>query len=59
MQKSNRRVDIRAILKDPKLRESIMIQCIISIQAREGITTTVEQAKKAWLKVLKENKCNI
>ena len=52
---SNRRVDIKAILNDPKLREKIMIQCIISLQAREGITTTVEQAKKAWLKVRKEN----
>ena len=46
----NRRVDIKAIRKDPKLWESLMIRCIIAIQAREGITTTEEQAKNAWRK---------
>jgi hypothetical protein len=42
------RVDIRMILADLVQRERLMVACIIAIQAREGVTTTVEQAKAAY-----------
>src|SRR6266566_4643584 len=49
-----RRIDIRGILQDPVLRRRLMIRTIIAAQAREGITTTWEQAAAAYDKVEKE-----
>lgn len=43
-----RRVKIKAILRNPAQRRELMIRCIIAIQAREGITTTPEQAAHAY-----------
>lgn len=43
-----KRVDIKAILRNPVQRRDLMIRCIIAIQAREGITTTPEQAARAY-----------
>jgi hypothetical protein len=51
---SSRRVDIKAILRDPEKRRKLMIDCIIATQAREGIKTTREQAAAAYDKVLRE-----
>jgi hypothetical protein len=45
---TNRRVDIRAILKDPAQRRKLAVKCIIATQAREGVTTTQEQAEAAY-----------
>lgn len=47
-----KRWNIRAILADPKLRKELMIRSIITIQAREGIITTREQAERAYDKVM-------
>lgn len=46
------RVDIRKILANPILRKRLMVRTIIALQAREGIETTVEQATRAYEKVL-------
>lgn len=46
-----KRVDIRAILRDPKQRRELMVRTIIATQAREGIVTTRDQAEWAWDKV--------
>lgn len=43
-----RRVNIRAILLDPRLRRELMVGAIRAIQNREGIPTTVEQAERAY-----------
>jgi hypothetical protein len=48
---NNRRVNIKAILANPVQRRELMIRCIIATQAREGVTTTREQAKLAYDKV--------
>lgn len=45
------RVNIRAILNNPELRKIMMTQSIITIQAREGIVTTQQQAEQAYEKV--------
>ena len=50
------RVDIKAILKDPVLRRRLTIRCIVAIQAREGVQTTLEQAGKAYDKVKGERR---
>jgi hypothetical protein len=42
-----KRIDIKAILRNPKQRRKLMIQTLIAMQAREGITTTPEQAAAA------------
>jgi len=42
------RVNIKKILKDPIQRRELMVQALIAIQAREGITTTKEQATRAY-----------
>jgi hypothetical protein len=42
------RVDIKAILGNPTMRRVIITRCIIATQAREGITTTLEQAEVAY-----------
>ncbi len=43
-----RRVNIRAILRDPKLRRDLMVGAIVALQAREGIDTTRQQAEAAY-----------
>jgi hypothetical protein len=48
------RVDIRKILADPQLRRELMIQNIVAMQAREGVTTSLEQAAAAYDKVRAE-----
>jgi hypothetical protein len=48
------KIDIKAILRDPKKRRELMVRCIIATQAREGIVTTREQAEAAYDKVCKE-----
>lgn len=45
---SVKRVDIRAILRDPVQRRRLLVNAIIATQAREGITTTREQAEAAY-----------
>lgn len=47
-----RRVNIKMILADPKLRRELIIRTIIATQAREGIDTTWEQAQVAYDRVL-------
>ena len=49
-----RRINIKHILKDPALREHLMVNTIIATQAREGIATTKKQALRAYKKVRKE-----
>lgn len=49
--RKQRRVDIKTILRDPNLCRDLMIDTIVATQAREGITTTREQAAAAWDKV--------
>jgi hypothetical protein len=46
-----KRVDIRAILRDPALKRELMVRTVIATQAREGIETTREQAEHAYDKV--------
>lgn len=43
-----KRFNIREILNNPQQRRRLMVNCIIAIQAREGITTTVAQAEAAY-----------
>ena len=43
-----KRMNIKKILSDPVARKKLMVGCIIAIQAREGIVTTVEQAEAAY-----------
>jgi hypothetical protein len=45
------RIDLKAILRDPAKRRKLMVRTIIATQAREGITTTQEQAEAAYDKV--------
>ena len=45
------RVNLRAILADPLLRRQLLVPVIIATQAREGISTTREQAEAAYDKV--------
>jgi hypothetical protein len=45
------RIDIRAILAHRAARRRLMVSALIAIQAREGITTTREQANRAYDKV--------
>ncbi len=51
-----RRVNIHRILASPRLREKLFVAVIIATQAREGITTTEEQAQRAYRKVSTESK---
>jgi hypothetical protein len=46
-----KRVNIRAILANPAQRRCLMISTIVATQAREGITTTYEQAAAAYDKI--------
>jgi hypothetical protein len=43
-----RRVDIKGILSDPKLRRELCVGSIVALQNREGIPTTREQAEAAY-----------
>jgi hypothetical protein len=52
----DKRVDIKAILRDPVKRRELGIRSIIAIQAREGIVTTREQAERAYDKVAAERR---
>jgi hypothetical protein len=45
---ARRRVDIKAILSCPVQRRELMVATIIATQAREGIVTTEEQARRAY-----------
>ncbi len=45
------RINIRAILADPKKRRALMVEALIATQAREGITTTRAQAEAAYDRV--------
>jgi hypothetical protein len=49
-----KRVDIKAILKDPAKCRELLIRTIIATQAREGITTSREQAEAAYDKIKAE-----
>ncbi|KKN52234.1 hypothetical protein LCGC14_0614540 [marine sediment metagenome] len=51
---TNRRIDIKAILNDPHARRELFVNTIIAAQAREGITTTREQAESAYDQVQRE-----
>jgi hypothetical protein len=42
------RIDMKAILDDPEKRRELLVRVIIATQAREGITTTTEQAERAY-----------
>jgi hypothetical protein len=46
-----KRVDIKAILRDPAKRRELMVRTIIATQAREGIKTSRAQAEAAYDKV--------
>jgi hypothetical protein len=52
----NKRVDIKAILRDPAKRRELMVRSIIATQAREGITTSRAQAEAAYDKVQGEKR---
>lgn len=49
--RASSRIDVRAILRDPCLRRALMVPVIQATQAREGITTTREQAERAYDRV--------
>ena len=49
-----RRVNIRAILANPAERRKMFVSTLIAIQAREGITTTQEQAEAAYDRLQEE-----
>lgn len=51
-----RRVDVKAILKDPVKRRDLMVEALIATQAIAGIETTREQAEAAYDKVRAERK---
>lgn len=53
---NTRRVDVRAILADPRQRRELLVRTLIAIQAREGITTTREQAEDAYDRVQAERR---
>jgi hypothetical protein len=49
-----KRLDIKAILRDPVQRKRLMVELLIATQAREGIVTTMEQAEAAYESVRRE-----
>jgi len=51
-----KRVDIKAILRDPVKRRELMVRTIIATQAREGITTSRAQAEAAYDKIQGEKR---
>src|SRR5260370_205808 len=44
----NKLVDVKRILSDPDLRRKLMVSTIQATQAREGIQTSEEQARRAY-----------
>jgi hypothetical protein len=50
------RINLEAILDDPKKRKALLVRCIIATQAREGIVTTQEQAEHAYDKIENEKR---
>jgi hypothetical protein len=54
--KNHKRWNINFILKDPILRKKLMVSLIKTLQNREGIDTTTEQAEDAYDKVEREKK---
>jgi hypothetical protein len=50
----SKRVKLQEIIGNPALCRKLMVDSIIATQAREGITTTREQAEAAYDKVLAE-----
>ena len=52
---STKRVVIRTILSNPVMRRDLLVQCIIALQAREGIETTREQAERAYDEVQRDD----
>ena len=50
----SRRLNVKAILSDADLRRKLLVSTIRATQAREGIDTSLEQADRAYSKVLKE-----
>ena len=53
-----RRYNIKKILADPILRKRMLVPAIKTIQNREGINTTTEDAERAYNKVREgERKC--
>ncbi len=54
--KLSRRVDIQEILADPVQRRRLTVKGIIGDQAREGITTTREQAEYAYDRAVASSK---
>jgi hypothetical protein len=51
---TNKRVNIKQILSNPKQKKELMIGAIQFLQTIEGIDTTKEQAENAYDKVQKE-----
>ena len=51
---SERRVDIKKVLKDPEQRRELMIRTIIATQSREGREISREQAEAAYEKIQQE-----
>lgn len=49
-----RRVDLKAILNDPRLRRKLFAQVIVATQAREGISTSMCQAYSAYDRIQAE-----
>lgn len=43
-----KRIDVRAILRDPVRRRALMVDSIVALQNRAGISTTREQAERAY-----------
>lgn len=54
--KKNRRFNVKKLLANPAHRRELLVRLVIATQAREGITTTREQAEAAVDKVSKEGK---
>lgn len=54
----NRRVNVKQILGDPDLRRRLMVSTIQATQAREGIETSEDQAKRAYYVVSEGEKAN-
>ena len=52
---TKKRVDLKAILRDPEQRKELMVTSLMAAQAREGIETTREQAEEAYDKVQAED----
>jgi len=52
--RSRRRIDIWEILRDGGRREQMFVRLIMAMQAREGITTSEDQARQAYRKVREE-----